>query len=129
MVSSCHVYMANWKPCVSYEITKYVSDHPYYLYHVSILMNLGKWNNLPRHLQEILEQTAIAAEKAWPPICKREEDRMIKKAMAEGAEFYKLSPDVAKWYMDAAYETAWVEDAKRFPSEIVKRLKALLKKK
>jgi TRAP-type transport system periplasmic protein len=113
----------------AYEVTKYVLDEPYYATNSALLVNLKKWNSIPEDLQKIIEKAAIEQEKAWPTIRDAEEKRLRGIAEKAGVEFYKLSPEVKKWYYDAAYETAWKEDAKRFPPEIVQKLKSVLKKK
>ena len=112
----------------SYEVTKYVIDHFFYSNSASILVNLDKWNSIPKHLQDIMQETAIELEKTWPAVREAEEAKLRKVAMKAGVQFYKLSPDVAKWYLDTAYEEGWKDDAKKYPAEIVNKFKTLLRK-
>jgi len=110
-----------------YQKTKYVIDHPFYRNPSPIIVNLKKWNSLPPHLQKIMQDTAIELEETWPPVDQEAEGKMIKKAKDAGVEFYKLSPDVEKWFMNAAYGAAWEDDAKLYPPEIVNKLKQFFK--
>lgn len=112
----------------SYEVTKYVIDHFFYSNSASILVNLEKWNSIPKHLQDIMQETAIELEKTWPSVREREEAKLRKVAMNAGVEFYKLPPDVAEWYLETAYEEGWNDDAKKYPAEIVQKFKTLLRK-
>jgi TRAP-type C4-dicarboxylate transport system substrate-binding protein len=113
----------------SSEVTKYVLDEPFYMTTSPILVNLKKWNSIPGHLQKIIVQAAKEQESAWPAIRDRAESNLKEKVKKAGVELYKLSPSARKWYYDAAYETAWREDAKRFPPDIVQRLQSVLRKK
>jgi len=49
------------------------------------------------------------------------------KMLDAGVEFYKLSPDVADWYLKTAYDAAWEYQQKRFP-KVTPELKKLLRK-
>jgi TRAP-type C4-dicarboxylate transport system substrate-binding protein len=112
----------------SFEVTKYVIDHPYYMNGASILMNLKKWNSLPKHLQRIMMDTAIELETAWKPVQEKEEGKLRQMAEKKGVEFYKLPPDIAEWYLNAAYEGGWESDTKKYPPDVVAKFKELLQK-
>lgn len=112
----------------SYETTKYVIDKPFYATVHPLLINLKKWNSIPGHLQKIIQEVAIEQEKAWPAIRDAEEKRLRKKVEKAGVEFYKLSPEMEKWFYLAAYDAAWEYDSKKFPPEIVQKLKIVLRK-
>jgi TRAP-type C4-dicarboxylate transport system substrate-binding protein len=51
-------------------------------------------------------------------------EKMIK----AGVEFYKFPPDMAKWFIDTAYNAAWEYQMKRFP-DVTPKLRELLSKK
>ena len=111
-----------------YEVGKYAIDHPYYEAPQTLLFNLASWNRLPKHLQQLFIDTQLEVEKAWPDIeaKRRESDRQ--KGIDAGLQFIKFSPDVEKWYLDAAYESAW-KDWMKISPEVVGKLKELLSKK
>jgi TRAP-type C4-dicarboxylate transport system substrate-binding protein len=113
----------------SYEVAKYTVDYPYWSTPNLIMFNLKKWNSLSPHLQKIIEEAAIAQEKAWPAINKKEEGKLINKAIKAGVDFYKLSPETAEFFHRAAYDMAWEDDAQKYPAEVVNGLKALIGKK
>ncbi len=110
-----------------HELAKYIIDHPYYQSTVMLIMNLNSWNRLPEHLQKLMMKHMVQAEK--DSIVKQTETELgLKKKLAGSKlEFYKLSPDVAKWYLKTAYDSAWQYQQQRFP-EVTPRLKELLSK-
>ena len=110
-----------------YQKTKYVIDHPFYRNPSPLIVNLDKWNSIPPHLQKIMEDTALELETTWEPVDKKAVDSMRKKAVDAGVEFYKLPPDVEKWFMNTAYDAAWEDDARLYPPEIVNKLKTFYK--
>ena len=79
-------------------------------------------------MQKLLEDVMIETEKAWPAIDARETAKARSAAEGHGVEFYKLSPDVAEWYLDCAYESMWPELYKDYPADIVKRFEELYRK-
>jgi len=110
-----------------YQKTKYVIDHPFYRNPSPLIVNLAKWKSLPAHLQKIIEDTAIELETTWEPVDKPVQATLRKKAIDEGVEYYKLPPDVEKWYFTAAYDAAWEDDAKIYPPEVFSKLKGFFK--
>jgi TRAP-type C4-dicarboxylate transport system substrate-binding protein len=110
-----------------YQKTSYVIDYSFYRNPSPLIVNLDKWKSLPAHLQKVIEDTAIELEKTWEPFDKPEQASLRKKVIDEGVQFYKLPPDTEKWYRAAAYEGAWEDDAKIYPSEVVNKLKGFFK--
>jgi len=43
-------------------------------------------------------------------------------------EFYKLSPEVDKWFIETAYNAAWESQQKKFP-DVTQKLRELFLKK
>jgi TRAP-type C4-dicarboxylate transport system substrate-binding protein len=111
-----------------YEVVKYIIDHPIYNNTSRVFMNLNSFNKLPKHLQELLVNTFIEAEKEMSLKAEEQEEAdlrwMIEK---KGLQPIKFSPEDAKWYINAAYKGAWDYQQKRFP-EITPKLKELLSK-
>jgi len=110
-----------------YELAKYIIDHPYYQSTVMLIMNLNSWNRLPEHLQKLMMKRMVQAEKDSMVKQTQTELGLKKKLAGSKVEFYKLSPDVAKWYLKTAYDSAWQYQQQRFP-EVTPKLKELLSK-
>ena len=119
--------VSTWFNSGVYEVTKYMLDHPYYESSVSIIMNLDSWNQLPQNLQNIMMESIISSEKEQIALYAETEAQLIQKIKDGGVEFYKLSPDVAEWYVKTAYDAAWDYQQERFPEE-TQKLRELLSK-
>lgn len=119
---------SSWKEFSNYEVSKYVIDHGYYACTVAVFMNLKSYNRLPKHLQNLLTETYIEAEKdIMRRAAKIQDDAkrfMVDKGLIEPIKF---SPANAKWYLEAAYNGAWDYQQKRFP-KVTPRLRELLTK-
>jgi TRAP-type C4-dicarboxylate transport system substrate-binding protein len=110
-----------------HEVTKYCVDHPYWQSTVAVFMNLDSWNKLPKNLKELIMECQIEAEKDFMALDVKDRALARKKAETAGVEFYKLAPDIAKWFLDTAYNATWDYQMKRFPKE-TPRLRELLSK-
>ena len=102
-----------WESLVSY-----VVDHPYYQSTTMMIMNLDKWNSLPADLQEIFTQTVADGELAIVKFHDENEVNFRKQIEDAGAEFYKLPPDVADWFLTQAYDAVWAAYEKNNPTVI-----------
>lgn len=125
-ISSCPV--AQWVAQGCHEVTKYSVDHGYYQSTVAVIMNLEKWNKIPKHLQNLMIESMVQSEKdnrGWEiEYRNKAREKMVK----AGVEFYKFPPDMAKWFIDTAYTAAWEYQMKRFP-DVTPKLRQLLSKK
>jgi TRAP-type C4-dicarboxylate transport system substrate-binding protein len=90
-------------------------------------MNLKTWNKLTSHLQDLVMTSFIEGEKNAMGKQGQTEQALRTKIAKSGVEFYKLSPDMADWYLKTAYESAWAYQQKRFP-DVTPKLKQLLSK-
>ena len=125
-VSSCPY--GQWVNLGAQEVTKYSIDCGYYDNTVAVFMNLDSWNQLPEHLQNLMIESIILSEKD-ATVWSAENNAKAKQVMVEaGVEFYKLSPDVEKWFLETAYSSAWEYQMERFP-EVTPKLRELLSKK
>ncbi len=93
----------SWK-----EVTQYVVDHPFLSAATfTMVMNLDKFESLPKHLQDAL--TSVSAE--YEPIMAeyfagmRQTERQT--MIDAGVEYIKLPPDEAKSFVDSADGFAW----------------------
>jgi TRAP-type transport system periplasmic protein len=111
-----------------HEVTKYALDNGYYQSTLAVIMNLDKWNKLPKHLQAVMTESIIESEKDMRTYYADLKTQAKQKMAKSGVEFYKLSPDLAKWFIDTAYDSAWEYQMKRFP-DVTPKLKQLLSKK
>lgn len=125
-ISSCP--LSQWVAQGCHEVTKYSVDHGYYQSTVAVIMNLDKWNKLPKHLQNLMIESMVQSEKdnrVWEfEYRAKAREKMVK----AGVEFYKFSPEVAKWFIETAYNAAWEYQQKRFP-DVTPKLRELLSKK
>ena len=118
----------SWKDFGNYEVTKYVIDHPIYTSTPRVFINLNTFNNLPRHLQDLLVKTFIESEKEMVgAVIRLNREAMNWMVEKKYIEPIKLPPEEAKWYIDSAYKGAWDFQQKRFP-EITPKLKQLYTK-
>ncbi len=111
-----------------HEVTKYMIDHPYYQSTASVIMNLNKWNSLSEPLKKLITECIIQFENEYADVYEKQRAQLKQKAKEAKVEIYKFSPDVAKWFIETAYNAAWEYQMKRFPAETPK-LRALMSKK
>ena len=111
-----------------YEVVKYIIDYPVYSATPRVFMNLKRFNSLPKDLQDLMTTTFIEAEKNIAPEGETIENNALRWMVDKGhIELIKFSPEDAKWYVEAAYNSAWEYQQKRFP-ELTPKLKELFSK-
>lgn len=112
----------------TYEVVKYLIDHPIYNNTSRVFMNLKSFEKLPKHLQDLLVKTFIQAEKEMSLKAEEREEGDLRWMVENGRlELIKFSPEDAKKYVDAAHNGLWELQQKRFP-EITPKLRVLLTK-
>ena len=90
------------------EVTKYCIEHPFYEHNNGlILMNLDKWNSLPKHVQNTITQATRAWESDMEAYHKAEWEKYRKKFLDAGGTFIKFSEADAAYYKKLAYEEPW----------------------
>jgi TRAP-type C4-dicarboxylate transport system substrate-binding protein len=115
------------------EICKYVTFTDTVIYPFAVVMNMDKWNSLPRDVQLVMENMRVQ-QAVWTGTYM---DNHVEEANEwsksnQGVEFITLAPDEkAKWDARLAFITDnWIKDAtaKGFPgAEIVADIKAFTK--
>jgi TRAP-type C4-dicarboxylate transport system substrate-binding protein len=95
--------LSSWK-----EVTKCAVDQPILSAATfTTVMNLKKFNSLPKHLQDVL--TTVAVE--YEPVMAKYYDELRAKEQKgwkdAGVSFIKLPPEEAKWLNDSANKLAW----------------------
>jgi TRAP-type C4-dicarboxylate transport system substrate-binding protein len=111
-----------------YEVSPYVIDTPFYGTTVTVMMNLNTWNSLSDNMKNLILTTQKEVEAAWPAIHDSNIASLRKQAEDKKTKFYKLDPDVEKWFLDTAYNAAWEGDAKTYPADVVQKIKDLTTK-
>ena len=82
-------------------------DHSFYTSTNTTIINLDKWNSLPKNLQELLTRIIVETEPKMVEWLKEDEVVERQKMKDKGVEFIKFSPADAKWYVDSAFEALW----------------------
>jgi TRAP-type C4-dicarboxylate transport system substrate-binding protein len=107
------------------EKLKYWIDHPFFgSSNGLILMNLDSWNKLPKPLQTKLIDITTAFEPDMRAYYQKADEKEVKVLIKEGIKPIKFSPEVAKYYMDAAYQVEWDALGQKLP-DVVPKLKKL----
>lgn len=107
------------------KVTKYVVDPGFFNVPNPVLINLKTWNNLPKKLQDILNEAAVEGEKKavahFDDLLKKERPILQK----EGIDVIVLSPAEKEKFLKVAYDEAWREISARSP-QTAPKLKELL---
>lgn len=110
-----------------HEVTKYVVGPSFYKVCHPILVNLDKWNQIPKNIQKVLMEVLIEEERACitRDIEKIKNERgLLKKA---GLKFIEFSASDTKRYYDLAYSSGWEAQNKKAPFYSPKLRKLLMK--
>lgn len=96
--------------------TKYMIEPGFYQVDSEGLMNLQKWNSLPKNVQQIFEQAEQKVEQDeknyFTKLTENEQARLQK----EGVQVIQLQGDTAKQYVQLAYSSAWQAILKADPT-------------
>jgi TRAP-type C4-dicarboxylate transport system substrate-binding protein len=110
-------------------VTKYVIDPGFWRCSVAFPVNLAKWNKIPPDLQKLLINEMAAFEKKFSPYELQQRNQFLKRLTDGGLKVLHLSPDTAKWFVNASNEGAWKYAQERQPGDIIPRMRRLLTKK
>jgi len=111
------------------EVSKYLIIPSVYRGTVALPVNLNTWNRIPKHLQDLLNECMIEFEKEFTAFELKERNADVKRIEASGVEIIRLSPDVSQWFLNAASEGAWKYAQKRFPGDVIPKLRERITKK
>jgi TRAP-type C4-dicarboxylate transport system substrate-binding protein len=112
-----------------YEVAKYVIHHPFFYADTLTIINLKKWNSLPKRLQKVI----LDAQAATESLRGKEErekiywDRPLKILKKAGVELIEFSPSDAEMYVNTIYRIETERQLKMAPTYGPKLLKALSK--
>ena len=115
--------LVTWVALSCQQVTKYVIDHPYYHSTQMALMNMKSWTSLPEHLQDLMMDKMMEYPKYKIIAYANDTARARVKMLDAGIEFYRLSPEVADWFLKTAYDAAWEYQQKRFPKVSERNIK------
>jgi TRAP-type C4-dicarboxylate transport system substrate-binding protein len=112
-----------------HEISKCLILPSFYRATPALPVNLKKWNSLPKHLQDLMTECMAEFEKEFAVFEKEERASDLKRVEAAGVEIIRYQPDMAKWFLNAAAEGAWKNAEKRFPGDVIPKLRERITKK
>lgn len=109
------------------EVAKYFLNEPFYLRNSTVfLVNLDRYNQLPKKFQKIINDTTIEWEKERVNIDQARVARELEIGKQKGMEFLNFSPEDSKRYVDLSYQVEWDVLKKRVP-DLYPTLRELLK--
>jgi len=111
-----------------YEVTKYMVDQKQGAPSTAILMNLDRFNSLPKHLQDVLTGAAVELEPDLEAYFLDLEVTLKDRLKAEGMEIITFSAEDAARFNDIFMETNWKELEKKVSPESYTKLRELLSK-
>jgi len=112
-----------------FEVAPFVVNHPFFRPTAMLMMNLKRWEALPKHLQDLILRVRDDMQKKYEPVYLDWERAVIAKVTAKGSQYYTLPPDVASWYSRTIYDGAWTADAPKNPPDVVAKIKSLVTKR
>jgi len=111
-----------------YEVLKYGIDEPWCASSLIIIMNLDKWNTIPKHLQNLITDVSVEFDTYIPEAVGAREQKAKQNDIAGGMEMIKFSPEDAERYVKLFYDTEWEVIKGKVSPESYAKLRELLKK-
>lgn len=111
-----------------YEVFKYIVSHPLHQTIAPGLINLDKWNKIPKNLQDLLLDIAAKAELEqydWNVAWGIEKQEFCLKD--GGMKLITLSADEAKWLTDTNLEAQWAIAQKKIDPDTYAKLREIVK--
>ncbi len=97
------------------EVTKYIIDHGYVATNVTWVMNLDKWNSLPKKLKDLLVEVKMEREYEEMDAYIAFINKSKQDVLAAGVQSIKFSPADAKWYIDTIIKSQYDNMAAKAP--------------
>jgi len=94
-------------PLGLHERIKHYVDHPFWGDYAGVIVNLSKWNSLPKHMQKVMQDTLRETAPEFGRRNTQAELDYLKVARNAGVKPIKFSPDDAKWFLDTIYNSTW----------------------
>jgi TRAP-type C4-dicarboxylate transport system substrate-binding protein len=111
-----------------YESAKYIVDRGFFKGEAPLVMNLEKWNKLPKEVQDVLIKKGAEMEEFF---YKYAEDQLVKDRSflkEKGVQFIKFSPEDEKKFDTTCKEAGWAKVKERCPGSYEKLRDLLVKK-
>jgi len=108
------------------KVVKYRIDPPFYHLANLVLVNLDKWNSLPKQARDILEQVAKAYETASIQYMLERGEADSDAVMKSGVEIFALEGEAARTYLRTAYDAMWARVGENVSKEETAALRAKL---
>jgi len=87
-----------------HEVNKYLINHMIYASSIPLLINLDKWNSIPKDLQDLMIEVYAEMERDWDQKWVDLNAENLQVLRDYGTEFIEFSPEDGKWYVDTANE-------------------------
>lgn len=95
------------------KVVKFRIDPGFYRSNTSVIVNLEKWNALPKEVKAVLEKEAVRYERDSVAYMTALRDREQKALVDGGMRVIKLEGEAAKHYLNAANSAVWQALKKR----------------
>ena len=90
-----------------YEVVNYVNGSGFYQQNIVTLINLKKWNSLPKHLKDLLIDVQAKMEPKMAAYFEKRYDEVWAEMMSKGLKHTTWSEVDNKWYSELAYSAYW----------------------
>lgn len=112
----------------THEVANYIVMEPFYTSGILLMMNLDKWNQLPKHLQKLMKEVALEIERDMVVEMGALEDVAVQELVDGGMEMIEFSPADSKAFYDLAYQSVWDSLETKLSLETISKLKQLMAK-
>ncbi|MBW2029616.1 MAG: TRAP transporter substrate-binding protein DctP [Deltaproteobacteria bacterium] len=110
-----------------YEVCKYVVGPGFYAHGAAaVIMNLAKFNKLPKHLQKVITDSM---EKAEPQIIEKNDAIQVdnwKILKAKGVKHVKWSDEESKIFLDKVNQAMWDKEGKKLKPEKLEKMRKMM---
>ena len=107
------------------EVTKYCIDHGFWRSSAATVINMDRWNSIPKHLQNLLMDASIKTEHFAAEFFTNALQQERKRLKDAGMKFIKFSPNDAEWFMSEIRKAQWEEMENRVGPEKTAMLRKL----
>ena len=111
------------------KLVKYRIDPPFYHLANALLVNLDKWNALPKPAQDMLMKVGAEYEKASIGNMDRAAKADEAAVRAAGVEIFQMPAPGAKLYLELAYEAMWKRAVSRLDKDEAEMLRGKMYKR
>jgi TRAP-type transport system periplasmic protein len=121
--------LTNFRDLQIFEVTKYVIANSYYQASGAFIFSSEAWKQLSKENQNILIESARAAIQIYMDGYAKEQADSLQKAADKGLKTINFSDADRDWFYKMLYDSAWDDNAKRYPEQVAKLRPMETKKK